>query len=460
MKRLGLLLGFVAACGTAPAPSTTLPPALPTTTTTTAPTVSYEVSPCAQANPRDWSTLCQAYDLVVSHHVDLPEPSALSAAAAAGVRALEATGGPRPAVDGLFRCTLPHPTFEPVCAEISDRHQFDGIDVDVLVEAAVQGMFRFGLDPFSAYLSPDFADRLDALGSGQVFSLGLIVGARDRDRAVCGPIGPGCDLVVLATFEFGAAERDGVVPGDAIVEIDGTGVEGLSEGEAVALLHGDAGSTTVVSVERRTGTTTKSLVHDDFRFDPVEFEMLSPTIAYLRLNDFSQQSAQLTGQVLQLPEVARASGMILDLRDNPGGLVLAAQAIASQFLDAGLVLVEETRSDRFEWPVIEGGLARSGMALVVLTNRGSASASEVVAAALQERGRATVIGEPTFGKNLVQQVFTARNGGEIRVTIARWTTPDGLDIGVRGLQPDIVVEVPPDSVDDPVLDRALAYLGG
>ncbi len=151
--------------------------------------------------------------------------------------------------------------------------------------------------------------------------------------------------------------------------------------------------------------------------------------------------------------------MILDLRDNPGGLVLAAQAIASQFLDGGAVMVEVGRDYRYEVEVIEGGLARPSMRLLVLVNRGSASASEVLAGVLQERDRALIIGEATYGKNLVQQVFSAGNGGELRITIARWETPEGTDIGITGLQPDIIIEPDTTGSSDRIFSEALDQAG-
>ncbi len=151
--------------------------------------------------------------------------------------------------------------------------------------------------------------------------------------------------------------------------------------------------------------------------------------------------------------------MILDMRDNPGGLVLAAQAIASQFLDSELVMIERGRDYEYPWEVIEGGLANPSMQLVVLVNRASASASEVVAAVLKEQGRATVVGESTFGKNLVQQVYSARDGGQLRITVARWETPGGQDIGITGLQPDIVVEPDVTGGSDRMLEESLSLLG-
>jgi carboxyl-terminal processing protease len=329
----------------------------------------------------------------------------------------------------------------------------------VLVEGALNGIFQYALDPFSSYVPPDYVDELDEFGSGAVYDLGLSVSARSASGEPCSVISGSCRLEVVSVFPITPAADAGIIVGDVIVSVDGEALDGLSAEAATARLFGPAGVSVEIEIDRETGVLAKSLVREDFRFDPIEFEMISGSVAYLRLNTFSQQSAQLVGQVLQVSDVENARAMILDLRDNPGGLVLAAQAIASQFLDGELVMVERGRDYEYQWEVIEGGLANPSMQLLVLVNRASASASEVLAAVLKEQGRATVIGEPTFGKNLVQQVYGARDGGELRITVARWETPGGLDIGITGLDPDI--EIAPDVIGgtDPILDEALRLLG-
>jgi carboxyl-terminal processing protease len=437
-----VLAALVAACSSTPV-------AISTTTTQSPPPISepvvelpgYEMRTCTSAQSRPWSVLCRAVQLIATSHIDSPEMASLAAAAVAGVQRAQDPGGvSAPAQSGPLNCVVPTGAFEGLCEAIALRNQLEGLAVQSLVEAAVQGIFRLGLDPFSAYLDPDYANRLDSLGSGHVYSLGMILGARSVDGGSCGPIGQGCDFVVLTVFDFGPAYEAGVLLGDVVETIDGRPVVGLSETEAVAALQAQPGVTTTMTVRRASGETVKAMVHEDIRFEPVEFTMITPDVAYLRVNEFSQEAAQLVGQVLQRDEVQAASGMILDLRDNPGGLVLSAQAVASQFLDGGLVMVEETRQGSYEVPVLAGGLADSGLQLVVLTNRGTASASEVVAAALQARGRALIVGGPTFGKNLIQQVFTAPGGGEYRISVARWVGPAGADIGGRGVQPDVAIE--------------------
>ncbi|HVR32042.1 MAG TPA: S41 family peptidase [Acidimicrobiia bacterium] len=462
MRIAVVLLAFtLVACSAEPVPDTRVTTPVPTSTTSTLlpPAAEpYTIRQCSSAQPRPWSLLCRAHELVMAHHLDVPDAGALAAAAAAGVRRTAGVPDPDATREEGVDCIVPAGDYQQVCDAIWERHHSEGLRVDSLVEASVQGMFRFGLDPFSSYLAPGFAERIDALGSGHVFSVGLIVGARDGDGVGCGPISEECPLIVLAVFDFTAAAREGVLAGDEIIHIDGAPVDGLSETEAVASLHAAPGQTTTITVSRGTGTLDKHLEHDDVRTASVEYGMVGPGLAYLRVNDFSQEAAQAVGRVLSMEEFQSADGLVLDLRDNPGGLVLSAQAVASQFLRTGIVLVEETRRGRVELGVIAGGLVPETVDVVVVVNAGTASAGEIVAAALQAQGRAQIVGEATFGKNLVQEVFSAPGGGEFRITVARWTGPGGVDVAGSGLAPDVFVDVAPG--DDAVLDVAFGILDG
>lgn len=455
-----LTVGLIVAACAEPA---TLPerqprPTAPSTTTTTrpAPTAETDAVPCTSTPPLSVALLCEAYELVSENYMDPVDPAALAAAASLGILGRQVVAEPE---SGRLICAYPTDDFKSLCDLILSEAAVSPLST--LVEAAVEGMFNYGLDPFSTYLPPDLADEIGEYGPGWIFSLGLVVGGRNGADEICRSIGAGdCMLVVLAVFRFGAGDAAGIVVGDEVVAIDGEAVEGKTLEEITALLSGAAGASVEVALDRPGGETVKTLTHEALRFGPGDFEMLTSRIAYIRLNEFSQISAQLTGQVLQLDEVQAAGGIVLDLRDNPGGLVYAAMAIASQFLDGGVVMREVGRDESFDLDVIEGGLATgSRPRMAVLVNGGSASASEVVAAVLQERDRATVIGTRTFGKNLVQLPFRARNGGQFVISIARWTTPGGLDIGITGLQPDIVVE-PASDGSDPALERAVSLLGG
>ncbi|MDX1449438.1 MAG: S41 family peptidase, partial [Acidimicrobiia bacterium] len=429
-------------------PATTAPP--PATTATTV----IEMRACGSAQSRPWSILCRAHDLIVERSLYEPDSPSLAAAAATGVRRVQPGSGD--ASDPFSVCYLPDPAFDTVCETIADRHRFEGIPIERLVEGAVQGMFRFGLDPYSSYLTAEQAARLQSVGPGHVLSLGLVVGARNPDGVVCGPLGGNCQLTVLTVFDLGPAGDAGIQPGDVIETIEGAPLEGIQETEAAALLSASPGETTTVTY-RRLGTTTEvTLIHVALPAASVEYGPIGPDILYLRLNDLSQQAAQAVGEILESPDAQGISGIVLDLRGNPGGLVLSAQAVASQFLSSGVVLVEETRTDTVELPVLEGGLVPAGVRVAVIVDSGTASSAEILAAALQSAGRATVIGQPTFGKNVVQEVFDAPGGGEFRITVARWFAPNGVDVAPDGLTPDVVADV----AGDAPISQAAALVAG
>lgn len=453
----------VASCAATPATSDATSSSVSSSTTMAAVVVvplpaTYDELPCSITPPVTFAVLCESFDDIDEFHVDGPDPASLAAAAALGVGSAPlGTDGSVQVTD--FSCVTPHASFRVVCDAIARRAMDGPIDVGVMVTAAVQGMFRYGLDPFSSYV-PGADTEADFDPTGLVVELGMVVSARDEVGAACGPIGGSCAFEVLSAFEFGPASSAGLAVGDRIVAIDGLPTEGLSAAEAIALLGGSPGTSTVVSIDREGTILERTMTREDIRTAPSEIDFLGGGAVYMRLNDFSQQAAVDLGFFLQLPEVEAASGMVLDLRDNPGGLVLAAQGVASQFLDDGLVMIERGKDYVEEIPVVDGGLATDRLRLVVLVNRASASAAEIVAAVLQERGRAVIVGESTFGKNLVQSYQTARDGGMIGITIARWETPGGLDIGTRGLQPDVVVVDDPDTAGDEVLEAGIAVLDG
>jgi carboxyl-terminal processing protease len=461
---LAALAVMVASCA-GPVATSDAPPTDGSSTTATTMTVAvvalpatYAEVPCSITPPVTFAVLCESFADIDEFHVDGPDPAALAAAAALGVGSAPlGTEGSVQVTE--FSCVTPHPSFRVVCDAIARRAMDGPIDVGVMVTSAVQGMFRYGLDPFSSYV-PGAEMEADFDPSGLVVELGMVVSARDEAGGACGPIGGSCGFEVLSAFEFGPASAAGLAVGDRILAIDDSPTEGLSAGEATALLGGPPGTEATVEIDRDGAVLERRMTREDIRTVPSEIDFLGDGVVYMRLNDFSQQAAIDLGFFLQLPEVENASAMVLDLRDNPGGLVLAAQGVASQFLEGGVVMVERGKSYVEEIPVVDGGLATDRLRLVVLVNRASASAAEIVAAVLQERGRAVIVGETTFGKNLVQSYQTARDGGMIGITIARWETPGGLDIGIRGLVPDVVVEADASTEADEVLDAGIAALTG
>ena len=376
----------------------------------------------------------------------------------------------RAAASSSSGCAAPDEAFAAFC-EAYDRLQdeyVDELDPEKLAEGAIQGMFQYGVeDPYSGYMPPEQYQQ--ALGdlSGSFGGIGAEMAMTNTedpaDLAACTSFNDICRLVVVAPLAGTPAEEAGIQSGDHVLAVDGESVEGSTVNDQVTKIRGEPGTEVTLTIQRDGAEPFDvTITRDEIILQEVETRMIDDHIGYIALNGFSAPaSEQFAAGLAELLDQG-ADQIVFDLRDNPGGYIDAAQQIASQFLDDGLIFTQESAGDNVRpYEVVSGGLATDpDLPLVVLINGGSASASEIVAAALQERGRATLVGEPSFGKNTVQVWGRLENDGGVRITISRWFTPDHNSVAPDGIQPDIdaarTPETPPE--DDPILDAALAYL--
>ena len=440
-----------------------------TTTTTLAPTTTVvsglpvELTDCSSP-PEGFNVLCDAYRLLEDHYVDPLDDIALAAGAARGIEEYEPETSGTAAPDGVS-CALPNAAFEDTCemyARVQAESPAPAID---LVEAAVRGMIRYGLeDPHTVYLSPEALINVTEDMSGEVSGSGALVRGEDQtseDAENCSILSDTCILTIVDTLSDSPAKAAGVRAGDGIVMVDGQDVDGLTVDEVVAIVRGPEGTDVALGLLRDGQIIDVVITRAAVVVPVVASEMIEPGIGYVALSQFTNNSAEQVHEALVGLIADGADRLIFDLRNDPGGSLTASVRIASEFLADGLVLRTESPSDTREYAVEPGGAATDpGIEIVVLVNRGSASASELVSAVLQERGRATIIGEPTFGKNTVQQRFDVSNGGALNISIARWVTPEGRDSGTVGVQPDIEPEIPEDATTDVVLEFAVEYLKG
>jgi carboxyl-terminal processing protease len=315
-------------------------------------------------------------------------------------------------------------------------------------------------------MSPDDYQR--ALGdlSGQFSGIGAEMGVRNlddpEDLEACTTFSDICALVVVAPLEDSPAERAGLQAGDIVTAIDGESVEGLSLEDAVKQVRGESGTQVTLSLRRDDRSLEMTITRAEITMREVTSRMLEDNIAYVALHGFSNPSSeQFHNAIKQLLDDG-ATSFVFDLRDNPGGYIDAANNIASEFIESGLVFTQESAGEGVkQWEATGEGLATDpSIPVVVLVNNGSASASEIVAAALKERGRATVIGQHTYGKNTVQLWDPLNNGGGVRITISRWFTPEHHSVAPDGVQPDIVVNVPDGTPPerDLFVERAVQFL--
>jgi carboxyl-terminal processing protease len=436
-----LLAGVVltAACT---GPLTTSPTTTPASTSTIAVSTSTSIAPAsftACTGEGELALLCEGYELIRDHYVDPLDDHQLAVAAAGAVEGLEDG-----AFSNSFTCTVPTQDFALVCQTIVE----DGIDPRVGAEAALAGMVD-SLDPNSVYLDPEALRVLEEDQSGRVEGIGALVTsedltAEDPRTTPCGVISETCRLVIVSVLEGSPAKTAGLRADDVIVAVNGNEIDGWTVDEVTAEVRGPAGTEVRVEVEREGERVGFIIVRAAITVPVVESTMVGGT-GYLRLNLFTERSDAEFRRALEGLLAGGAKRLILDLRDNPGGSLDATVNIASEFLAEGLVVRTIAPGEEVEYRVERGGLATDPtLPVLVLVNRGSASASEVVTAALQEAGRVTVIGEATFGKNTVQQRYDLSNGGALKLTIARWVTPGGLDFGEIGVLPDVEADLSAD----------------
>ncbi len=325
---------------------------------------------------------------------------------------------------------------------------------DVLTDGALRGMVNALGDPYTQYVEPRFARLLREDISGQFEGIG----------ATLRQIENGGGVQIVRVFPGSPAERGGVLPGDIVEAVDGVNVSNLSTTEVAALIRGPRGTKVKLTLRRSTEprpvelTLTRELIV----IPVVESRMVGDgDIAYVSLFDFSQQASRQLETELRKTLAQQPRGLILDLRDNPGGLLSQAVEVGDIFLDEGVFVIErDYRGNTRTTRTTSKGIAQD-IPLVVLVNAGSASASEIVAGAIQDRGRGVLIGERTFGKGSVQSPQTLSNGGQLRITIERWFTPKDRLIHEVGITPDYVVTRTLDDQKanrDPQLDAAVEFI--
>jgi carboxyl-terminal processing protease len=349
---------------------------------------------------------------------------------------------------------------------INDRYAGGEVDRKEIVQGAIRGMISALGDPYSAYLTSD-EYRESLLGiSGQFEGIGAEIAAQAADGTEgCSPLGATCHLVITRPLAGSPAEKAGVRAGDIVVSVDGETLDGLTVDAARDRIRGPKGSIVKLAVQRGTTATIQlTITRDLVQTKEVDSKALAGgTVGYIGISGFSDVAADDVVDALKANLAAGRTKLILDVRGNPGGYVTAARKIASQFIASGPIFWEQdAKGNQVATEALGDGVATSAdLRIVVLIDGGSASASEIVAGALQDSGRAQLVGQQSFGKGTVQQwQELGGEGGAFKLTIARWLTPDKRWIHQVGLTPDVVVTLPdPLPTDtDPTLDGALEVL--
>lgn len=341
--------------------------------------------------------------------------------------------------------------FEPFWQTWELLHQFyvDPLDDEALMEAALTGMLSSLEDPHMGYLPPDqYQEILDSL-NGEFEGIGATV-RQDQDTG---------ELIIVRPLPESPAQEAGLRAGDRVVTVDGEDITDLDQSVIIGMVRGPAGTDVTLGVSRQDADDLLEITVTRGRITlpSVDFEILDGNIGYLQLYQFSPDSAEEVRRTLLEMDAENLTGLILDLRGNGGGYLDVTLDVISYFIDDGIILIEDGLDGEHEYEARGQALAPN-VPMVVLVDQGSASASELMAGALQDRGRATVIGVPTFGKGSVQTWRRLSNGGGVRITTSRWYTPAGYSVEPDGIQPDQVVEFPelaPDEVYSQEIDTQL-----
>ena len=311
-----------------------------------------------------------------------------------------------------------------------NKEYVDDINQSESMDSAINGLLQ-SLDPYSAYMSPQIFNEMQTETSGEFGGLGIEVSMESGVVKVISPI------------DDTPASRAGIKAGDYIVKIDNTQVQGKSLSEAVELMRGPVGTSIELTIRRRGEKKALNfiIVREIIEIQSVKADVLEKNVGYIRLTSFNENSGeQIKEKIKELENKKKVKAYILDLRNNPGGLLSQAIRITDYFLDNGEIVSTKSRkaSENKKWFAKEGDLTK-GKTLIVMINYGSASASEIVAGALKDHKRAILIGENSFGKGSVQSIIPLKNSGAIRLTVAKYYLPSGKSISEVGVSPDIEI---------------------
>jgi len=327
------------------------------------------------------------------------------------------------------------------------------VDNTLLIDGALEGMVNILEDEYSGYMNAESFASFSGSFSGDMEGIGAIIRS-DMELGI---------IEIADVLPNAPAEKAGIVPGDVFIEVDGIPVAGMNQTELVTIVRGPAGTTVTILMQRGDKQLTFEIVRERFEIPSVFSEVLEGNIGYISSYDFNQRTRSKIDAALAELNVNELNGLIIDLRNNPGGLLTSAIEVGSAFIENGDILHEVFGNGEEITFETDGSFANITVPIVFLVNERSASASELVAGAVQDYGLATIIGEQTFGKGTVQQLRTLTNGGGVRLTIAQWLTPNRNSIQGEGITPDIIIRVDNDRElaelgKDPQLDAAVEFL--
>jgi carboxyl-terminal processing protease len=359
----------------------------------------------------------------------------------------------RSAQNGSLPSSLDYSTVNQVYRAIKDN--YDGKLTEAqLLDGLKAGLAQATGDPYTEYFSTKDAKAFNNQLQGTFSGIGAELG-QDSDK----------NLIVIAPISGFPADKAGLRAQDVIVSIDGKSTSGVSVDQAVNLIRGKKGTKVTLKIVRnKTDTQTITITRADIKVPSVNEKILDNNLGYMQITQFSDDTADLAAKAAQKFKDNNVKGVVLDLRDDPGGLLDAAVKVSSLWLPQNkTILQEKTDGKVVNTYTADGNNILAGIPTVVLVNSGSASAAEITAGALHDNGVATIMGEKSYGKGSVQQIINLSGDAEIKVTVARWYRPNGQNIDKKGITPDKLVKMSDDDYakgNDPQKDAAISQLLG
>ena len=336
---------------------------------------------------------------------------------------------------------------------VEEKYTLEPLDYQEMIYGAVSGMVNSLEDPYTIFLDPETSQQFNEDTEGSFEGIGAEIGVRDSF------------LTIIAPLKDSPAENAGLLAGDKVIKIDEEEVMPGRFGvididEAVRMIRGEKGTAVKLTIIRDGLDDFKEIeiIRDTIDVKSVEWEMKGNKIAYLKISQFARDTGDELNKEIDKILINNPKGIVLDLRNNPGGYLDVAVEVASRFIPKGKVIVIEESKNKKEELVSWGGDRLGDLPVVILVNKGSASASEILAGALRDNKNVKLVGTKTYGKGLVQEMKELKDGSSLKVTVAKWLTPNGVDINKDGLEPDIEIEISAEDYEnnrDPQLEKAL-----
>jgi len=329
--------------------------------------------------------------------------------------------------------------------ETLEDNYLEGIDSEALYEEAIRGMVDSIGDPYTSYFTKDEYDSFIEKMEGSYEGIGVVVSYGESED----------NIVVVAPFKNSPGEKAGMEPGDEIIQVDGEDVVGMSLDKVVERIKGEKGTDVIITVIRDDEKIDLTITRDVIEIPTIDYKLMDDNIGYIGMSGFDLITEDQFKEALKDLESQGQDGLIIDLRNNPGGYLHIVYAIVDELLEKGnLVVYTEDRDGNREELVTETNNSFE-KPLVILVNENSASASEILAGAIKDHERGVLVGVTTFGKGLVQRTFNLDDGSAIKVTVSKYYTPNGNYIHGIGIEPDVIVEYDEDSETDNQLDKAI-----